>query len=98
MARSGLATDGSVREGFREALQVEISVPRGSEVLMLFVQLRQRDVVTANDSARKLLHAHVIVAPVIGVEDDFATDGLCQFEAHLRVAHEVAVLLAIVRN
>jgi hypothetical protein len=53
---------------------------------------------TANDSARKLLHAHVIVAPVIGVEDDSAANGLCQFEAHLRVAHEVAVLLAIVRN
>jgi hypothetical protein len=61
----GLATNGSVREGFREALQVEISVPSSGEVLMLFVQPRQRDIVTAHDSARKLLHPHVIVAPVL---------------------------------
>ena len=59
--------------------------------------------VRANLAERDLLvkmvvHAEAIVAPVIGVEEDCAANGLCQFEAHLRITHEIAVLLAVVRN
>jgi hypothetical protein len=46
-------------------------------MLMLFVQLRQRDIVTSHDSPRKLLHVYIVVAPIVGVEDDPAVEELC---------------------
>jgi hypothetical protein len=93
---SGLATNALVRESVEKALSAEISVPQGSELLVLFVEVGNEDVICSIDIARILFHAHVVVTPVVAHKLKAAQRRLAQLEAHLRVTHEVAVLFAIV--
>jgi hypothetical protein len=69
--RGGLATNGGVREGFSEALQVEVSVPLGGEAFMLSVQAGKGDIAPIDEGAGELLHADVIVAPVLCEAKDY---------------------------
>src|SRR5579859_5797224 len=83
-------------EGFQKALQTQIVVPRPGKADVLFMQGDQMDIMAAHKSAAPLLDGNVVVAPVprIKVRDSLRA----KLEAHLRVAHEVAVLFAIVTN
>jgi hypothetical protein len=45
-----------------------------------------------------LLDADVIIAPVVRNETETQAERIAQLETHLRVAHEVAVLFAVVRD
>jgi len=71
-------------------------VPRLGKADVLLVQSHQMHVAVVDDVAAPLLDGNIIVAPVPRVQMRFPIDA--KFEAHLRVAHEVAVLFAIVRD
>ena len=63
---------------------------------MLLVKLDEMHVVVAHDVAAPLLDGNVIVTPVPRIEMSAARHA--EFEAHLGIAHEVAVLFAIVSD
>jgi len=65
LQRSGLAKNALVREGFSEALQTQIVVPRLRKVNVLFVQRDEMHILVADDIAAPLLHRGIIVAPVL---------------------------------
>ena len=63
---------------------------------MLLVKAGEANVVVANDGAAPLLHANVIVAVVEGAQIWLVDES--KLETHLRVAHEVAILFAVVTD
>lgn len=65
LQRSGLAENALVRESLFVALQAQVVVPRGGELLVLLAEFQKGDVVVANDGAGNLLDGDVIVAPVV---------------------------------
>jgi hypothetical protein len=67
-----------------------------SHVLMLFVKFHKVHVVVTDHVAAPLLHAHVIVAVVEGVQ--VCASSSAKLETDLRVAQEVAILFAVVRD
>ena len=77
-------------------LQTQIVVPRPGKADVLFMQGDKMDIVAAHKSAAPLLDGNVVVAPVprVKVRDSHHA----KLEAHLRVAHQVAVLFAVVTN
>ena len=62
---------------------------------VLCVKLPVIAVIAFVDEAAPLLYAYVIIPPIERVQVSAASEA--QFEAHLRVAHEVTVLFAVVR-
>ena len=95
LVREGLAAYMLLRvKGFGVALQRQLVVPRPGETPVLLMQLDQVHEVVADDVAAPLLDAYVIIAVVVGVEVWAVWE--LKLEAHLRVPHGVAVLLAIV--
>ena len=97
-AGSGQATNRLVREGFYKTLCAEIFVPLPRELLVLLVEVGKKNVVLPVSIARNLLDAEVIVSEIECGQPQVAHWRLGQLETHLRVAHQVAVLLAVVRN
>jgi hypothetical protein len=85
-------------EGFNKALTAYVPVPPSGEVLVLGVQAGIEHIVVALYRAGVLLDADVIISPVVRNETDSQTKRIAQLETHLRVAHEVAVLFAVVRD
>ena len=83
-----------VVEGFRKPLGAQVAVPDFGEADVLAVESAVVGVVGAGDEPAPLLTADVVVAVVEGIEVGNAS-GEAQFEAHLRVAHQVAVLFAV---
>ena len=59
-------------------------------MLMLFMQRDKEHVAVADDVAAPMLYRHVIVPPIERVKVRPTRES--KFEAHLRVAHGVAVL------
>jgi len=93
---SGLATNALVRKSLDKALQAQVVVPCLGESLVLLVKLHKMHVVAAHDVTAPLLDAQIIVAKI--ERGQVRDSGHTKLEAHLRVAHEVAVLFAIVSN
>ena len=91
-----LACGAPLLKGFQESLSAEIAVPDGGESFVLLVQAGMEDVTIPHERARKLLDAEVIVAPVIGHQGRRGEKRFGQLKTHLRVAHQVAVLFAVV--
>jgi len=83
-------------KGFGKALQSQVVVPHLGESLMLLVQADEVNVVATVNGAAPLLHAYIVV-PVIEGAQVWPVDE-SKFETHLRVAHGVAVLFAVVRD
>ena len=71
-------------------------VPHLGESLVLLVQADEVNVLLADDGTAPLLHANVIVAIVEGAQMWPVDES--KLETHFRVAHEVAVLFAVVRD
>src|SRR5690348_14817988 len=93
---SGLATNALVREGFDESLRVEVLVPQCREPFVFAVKLRVKGVLTLTNEAAPLLYSGVVVAVV---ERRKLWAAHCdKLEAHLRVAHGVAVQFAVVSD
>src|SRR6185437_13342535 len=86
------------RKGFKKALLMQVLVPERGEALVLPVEVGRKDVLLAVLPTRILLSAGVVVAKVERAEFRFQPQWTAPLEAHLRVAHEVAVLFAIVRD
>jgi hypothetical protein len=57
-----------------------------------------KQVLVALYRAGVLLDTDVIISPVVRNETDTQAKRIAQLETHLRVAHEVAVLFAVVRD
>src|ERR1700733_6291017 len=76
--------------GFGEALTAKVVIPLFGESLMLRVKVGKPHIVAAYDVPAPLLHAYVVVSVVVGVKFPIA-----ELEAHLWVAHEIAILLAV---
>jgi hypothetical protein len=93
---SGLAEDALVRKNFCETLRAQIVVPRFGEAFVFLVVLPVKAVIAFLDEAAPLLNRHVIVTPIERVQ--VCASGKAEFEAHLRVTHQVAILFAIVRD
>ena len=83
-------------KGFGEALQSQVVVPHLGESLMLLVQADEVNVVVADDGAAPLLHAYIVVPVIEGVQVWPVRES--KLETHLRVAHEVAILFAVVTD
>ena len=81
---------------FDKTLRIEVLVPKRGKALMLAVKLRVNRVPSIADEPRPLLYAHVIVAVV--ESGQMRASDHANLEAHLRVAHEVAALFAVVRD
>ena len=91
-----IARNGLTLEGFGEALKTQVVVPQRGELFVLAVKFAVVGVIGARDKAAPLLFADVIVAPVKRIE----VRPTCQtkLETHLRVAHGIAVLFAVVTD
>src|SRR6266851_759796 len=83
-------------ERSKKALQAQVVVPRPGKADVLLMQGDKMDIVAAHNVAAPLLDDNVVVAPVPRVK--VLASRHAQLEAHLRVAHEVAVLFAVVTN
>ena len=88
----------SAIEGFDKALTAKVPIPLSGEVLVLGVQVGIEHIVVALYRAGVLLNADVIISPVVRNETDTQAKRIAQLETHLRVAHEVAILFAVVRD
>src|SRR5665213_3147335 len=83
-------------KGFGEALQSQVVVPHLGESLMLLVQADEVNVVVEDDIAAPLLHAYIVVPVIESVQVWSVRES--KLETHLRVAHEVAILFAVVTD
>src|SRR5260370_30282885 len=83
-------------EGSKKALQAQVVVPRPGKADVLLMQGDKMDIVSAHNVAAPLLDGDVVVAPVPRIK--VRAFRHAKLEAHLRVAHEVAVLFAVVTN
>ena len=83
-------------EGFCEALQAQVVVPHLGETLVLLMEADEVDIVAALDCAAPLLYADVVVPVVEGVKVWSIRQP--KLKTHLGVAHEVAVLFAVVTD
>lgn len=91
LQRSGLANDALVREGFSEALQTQIVVPRLGKVNMLFVQFHEMHILVADDVAAPVLDGDIVVPPVLCEAPDYvewgermqSKRGLSAFRLHI---------------
>jgi hypothetical protein len=82
--------------GFYKALLPQVFVPQRREALVFAVELDMADVAVFVDETGPLLDAYIVVAVVEGVE--VRNPGEAKLEAHLRVAHGIAIQFAVVRN
>ena len=83
-------------EGFGEALQLKVVVLQLGESLVLLVQADEINVGSAHNGAAPLLNAYIVVPVIEGVQVwPFRESKL---ETHLRIAHEVAILFAVVTD
>jgi len=80
----------------KETLQTKVVVPRPGKADVLLMQGDKMDIVAAHNVAAPLLDGDVVVAPVPRVK--VRASRHAKLEAHLRIAHEVAVLCAVVTN
>ena len=79
--------------GLFEALTAQVVVPHFGESLVLGVEVGKLHILAAYKVPAPLLYAYEIVSVVVGIE--FAVSKL---ETHLGIAHEVAILFAVMRD
>jgi len=63
--KAGSASRGVTLEGFQDALVAEVPVPLPSKLHMLVVQFVREGIGVTLSGARVLLHADVVVAPIL---------------------------------
>jgi len=78
------------------ALRSQILIPHFCEIGVLALEVGQDEPLLISLDCGVFFDADVVIAPVVGSEFEFVSS-FCQFKEHFRIAHQIAVLVSVMR-